>query len=60
MSDHDKKNEGELHLRLLAITEDPTFQGNRRTDNKSLIGGMIIIDDEERQQGEASCKESLH
>jgi hypothetical protein len=61
MSDRDKDIEGELRLRLLEITEDPTFQGPRRKDHNSLIGGMIVVDaGEQHHESEVPGRGTIH
>ena len=47
MSDRSKKLDEELQLRLLAITEDPTFRGGQDQDNKGLPVVMIDVDSEQ-------------
>jgi len=54
MSDHAKKFEEELRLRLLAVTEDPTFQGDR-TDSKWVFGSMQISGGDAPCSPEAVC-----
>jgi hypothetical protein len=51
MGGRDKKAEEELRLRLVSVTEDPTFQGGSRRDNKRVIGGMIDRGAEEQLKG---------
>ena len=47
MSNRSKKLDEELQLRLLAITEDPTFRGSKDQGNKGLPGVMIDVDSEQ-------------
>ena len=54
MSDLAKKFEDELQLRLLEVTEDPTFQGGR-TDSKGIFGSMQISDGDDPSSVEAVC-----
>lgn len=54
MSDRAKKLEEELRLRLLAVTEDPAFQGGR-TDSKRVFGGMQISDGDDLCSVETVC-----
>ena len=54
MSDRAKKLEEELQLRLLAVTEDPTFQRGC-TDSKWVFGGMQISDGDDPCSVEAIC-----
>lgn len=61
MSDRDRDIEEELRLRLLEITEDPTFQGPRRKDHNSVIGGMIVADaGEQRHERDVPGKGTIH
>jgi len=46
MSDRNKKGDEELQLRLLAVTEDPTYQGCQRKDTKREIDVMMELDAE--------------
>lgn len=46
MSDRSKKGDEELQLMLLAVTEDPTYQGNQRKDNKRVFDIMMESDGE--------------
>ena len=46
MSDHRKKGDEELQLRLLAVTEDPTYQASQRKDNKRVFDVMMESDGE--------------
>ena len=49
MSNRSKKLEEELLLRLLEVSEDPTFdQDWRHNDKKGLIGVMIDFETEEQ------------
>ena len=54
MSDRAKKVEEELRLRLLAVTEDPTFQGGR-TESKWAFGSMQISDGDDPYTVEIAC-----
>jgi hypothetical protein len=54
MSDQAKKFEEELRLRLLAVTEDPTFQGGR-TDGIWVFGGMQISGGDDPSSVETVC-----
>jgi len=59
MSDHAKKLEEELRLRLLAVTEDPTFQGGH-TDSIWIFGGMQISDGDDPCSAETSCDTEVY
>ena len=61
MSDRAKKLEEELQLRLLAVTEDPTFQGSP-TDRKWVFGTALISDGDDQRTAKAVCvaKDYLH
>jgi len=61
MSDRAKKLEEELQLRLLAVTEDPIFQGSH-TGCEWVLGSMVILrkDDQGSAEASSTSKDYLH
>ena len=59
MSDRAKKLEEKLQLRLLKVSEDPTFQGYRK-ENKKVFGSIIELDIERQREIEKSSSGSIH
>ena len=59
MSDSDKKLDEMLQLRLVAITEDPAFQGNR-VDYIKVFGTVAETEIHARSETEKSGSNSIH
>lgn len=60
MSNRSKKTEEELQLRLLAITEDPTFQGRHDKDRKRIFGMVIGLDAEDQRETKTLGNGTIH
>lgn len=60
MRNRDKKSDGELLLRLLTVTEDPTFQGNRPKEKIRIIGRFNDRESEDLYDIGNYGKETLH
>ena len=59
MSDRDKDLDEKLELRLIAVTEDPTFQG-KRNEFKNVFGTISTSDLEVEYEFQSSVGNSLH
>jgi len=59
MSDSDKKLDELLQLRLITVTEDPTFQG-KRAEYSKVAGAISESDLEARHESEKSGSNSIH
>lgn len=59
MSDRDKDLDEELELRLIAVSEDPSFQG-RRSEIKKVFGSISASEFEVSCESQSSVGNSLH
>lgn len=60
MRNRDKKSDGELLLRLLTVTEDPTYQGNRPKEKIRIIGNIVNQESEDPYDTANYGKDTLH